>query len=128
MPLLKEGSSRPDVTALQQKLKDLGFDPNGVDGNFGPGTKAALIAFQKSKALEADGKAGPNTFAALGIGGSAPSAAGAGSATGPVAGGSFHFVGNKAVAPDGTVFGKKFKLGIFNEGSTSIAAFVQANP
>lgn len=42
-------------------------------------------------------------------------------------GGSFHFAGNNAVAPDGTVFGQKFKLGIFNNGSTSIAAFVQAN-
>jgi peptidoglycan hydrolase-like protein with peptidoglycan-binding domain len=35
MPVLKKGSSGPDVTALQQKLKDLGFDPKGVDGNFG---------------------------------------------------------------------------------------------
>lgn len=32
MPTLKLGSSDPDVQALQQKLKDLGFDPNGVDG------------------------------------------------------------------------------------------------
>ena len=41
--------------------------------------------------------------------------------------GSFHFDGNNAVAPDGTVFGKKFKLGIFNSGSTSIADFVNAS-
>lgn len=125
MPVLKEGSSGPDVTALQQKLKDLGFDPKGVDGTFGPGTKAALIAFQNSKGLEADGKAGPNTLGALQLGGSAPSNPGPGTA--PAGGGSFHFEGDKAVAPDGTVFGKKFKLGIFNVGSTSIAAFVQAN-
>ena len=46
----------------------------------------------------------------------------------PAAGtGSFHFVGNKAVAPDGTVFGTKFKLGIFNMGQTSISQFVQAH-
>jgi hypothetical protein len=43
-------------------------------------------------------------------------------------GGSFHFEGNKAVAPDGTVFGKKHQLGIFNIGNTSILDFVQANP
>ena len=43
------------------------------------------------------------------------------------AGGSFHFDGNKAVAPDGTIFGKKFQLGIFNVGNTSIADFVRAN-
>jgi putative chitinase len=65
MPILKQGSSGPDVQDLQQKLKDLGFDPNGVDGNFGPGTKAAVIAFQQSKGLQADGIAGPATLAAL---------------------------------------------------------------
>ena len=47
--------------------------------------------------------------------------------TGP-AGGTFHFVGNNAVAPDGTVFGKKFQQGIFNTGTTSIGDFVRANP
>jgi peptidoglycan hydrolase-like protein with peptidoglycan-binding domain len=65
MPVLKQGSSGPAVKDLQQKLKDLGFDPNGVDGNFGPGTKAAVIAFQQSKSLQADGMAGPATIAAL---------------------------------------------------------------
>lgn len=65
MPVLKQGSSGPDVTNLQQKLKDLGFDPNGVDGRFGPGTTRALIAFQQSKGLQADGVAGPATMAAL---------------------------------------------------------------
>ena len=48
----KQGSSGPDVLDLQQKLKDLGFDPNGVDGIFGPGTKAAVIAFQQSRGLQ----------------------------------------------------------------------------
>jgi hypothetical protein len=43
-------------------------------------------------------------------------------------GGGFRFVGTKAVAPDGTVFGKQFKKGIFNVGATSIGAFVAANP
>jgi len=65
MPVLKQGSSGPDVTNLQQKLKALGFDPNGVDGNFGPGTRKAVIAFQQSKGLQADGIAGPATLAAL---------------------------------------------------------------
>jgi len=65
MPVLKQGSSGPDVQALQQKLKDLGFDPKGVDGNFGAGTKAAVIAFQQSQGLQADGAAGPGTMAAL---------------------------------------------------------------
>ncbi|HEX8098555.1 MAG TPA: SH3 domain-containing protein, partial [Pyrinomonadaceae bacterium] len=42
-------------------------------------------------------------------------------------GGTFHFVGNKAVAPDGTVFGTKSGPGIFNLGQTSISDFVQAH-
>lgn len=65
MPVLQQGSTGPDVTALQTRLKQLGFDPNGVDGNFGSGTKSALIAFQTSKGLTADGMAGPQTMKAL---------------------------------------------------------------
>jgi len=65
MPVLQTDSSGPDVQALQQTLSDLGFDPNGIDGKFGPGTKAAVIAFQQSKGLQADGRVGPATMAAL---------------------------------------------------------------
>lgn len=65
MSVLQQGSSGPDVVALQTQLKALGFDPNGLDGNFGPGTKAAVIAFQQSNGLSADGVVGPNTAAAL---------------------------------------------------------------
>ena len=71
MPVLKIGSSGAEVRSLQERLKELGFDPNGVDGNFGPGTQAALIAYQKANGLEADGKAGPNTLAALNVNGAA---------------------------------------------------------
>jgi putative chitinase len=77
MPVLKQGSSGSDVTNLQQKLKDLGFDPKGVDGNFGPGTRDAVIAFQQSKGLHADGIAGPTTLAALQPDGSGANANGA---------------------------------------------------
>ena len=65
MPLLKRGSSGADVLTLQTSLKQLGFDPRGVDGVFGPGTEAAVIAFQKAKGLTADGIVGPNTMSAL---------------------------------------------------------------
>ena len=68
MAVLKQGSTGPEVTALQIQLKTLGFDPKGTDGNFGPGTKAALVAFQKSKGLQPDGAAGPLTMVALGLG------------------------------------------------------------
>ena len=65
MPLLKQGSSGLDVINLQKRLKDLGFDPGEPDGRFGPGTTAAVIAFQQSQGLSADGIVGPNTAAAL---------------------------------------------------------------
>src|SRR6185503_14376034 len=59
---------------LQQKLKELGFDPKGVDGNFGADTTAAVIAFQRSKGLQARGLVGPKTMAALGLGAALPAA------------------------------------------------------
>lgn len=65
MPLLKRGSSGPDVLTLQSALKQLGFDPHGLDGRFGPGCEAAVKAFQKSKGLTPDGIVGPATMAAL---------------------------------------------------------------
>lgn len=74
MPVLKRGSKGPAVKALQQKLKELGFDPKGVDGNFGADTAAAVIAFQRSKGLQARGLAGPKTMAALGLGEAVPAA------------------------------------------------------
>jgi len=65
MSVLKRDSSGPDVLTLQSTLKQLGFDPQGVDGVFGAGTEAAVIAFQRSKGLTPDGVVGPNTIAAL---------------------------------------------------------------
>lgn len=41
--------------------------------------------------------------------------------------GIFKFVGNDAVAPDGTKYARKFKLGVFNNGTTSIGKFVKDN-
>ncbi|MFO1431964.1 MAG: peptidoglycan-binding protein [Candidatus Competibacteraceae bacterium] len=67
MSVLKEGSSGPEVTKLQEKLKEVGFDPGAIDGDFGPGTEAAVIAFQKSEGLLADGIVGPRTQQALGL-------------------------------------------------------------
>ncbi|MGZ8425574.1 MAG: peptidoglycan-binding protein [Candidatus Binatia bacterium] len=64
-PLLKEGSTGPAVVKLQTRLKTVGFNPGRADGDFGPATAAALIGFQKSAGLLADGIAGPRTLAAL---------------------------------------------------------------
>ncbi len=64
---LVAGATGTKVKELQQRLKQKGFDPGSIDGTFGPGTKTAVIAFQKAKGLQADGVAGPKTLAALGI-------------------------------------------------------------
>ncbi len=58
MSVLSQGSSGPGVAALQQALKDKGFDPGSIDGDFGPGTEAALMSYQASAGLVADGIAG----------------------------------------------------------------------
>lgn len=67
MKTLKEGDASPDVRKLQKRLQERGFNPGSIDGHFGPGTEAALMAFQKSEGLLADGVAGPKTIAALGF-------------------------------------------------------------
>lgn len=56
---LREGDEGPDVAELQRRLKV------AADGDFGPRTKAAVVAFQKSKRLTPDGVVGPKTAAAL---------------------------------------------------------------
>lgn len=65
MSTLRRGASGPDVAKLQQRLADLGFSPGLIDGDFGGGTEAAVIAFQQSVGLLADGVAGPRTLEAL---------------------------------------------------------------
>ena len=41
--------------AMQQKLTDLGFDTQGVDGRIGPNSRRAIRAWQASNGLTADG-------------------------------------------------------------------------
>ena len=65
MAALRPGASGPRVRTLQQLLHQRGFDPGESNGLFGPGTEAAVRAFQASVGLSVDGQAGPNTFAAL---------------------------------------------------------------
>lgn len=62
---LEYGSRGTEVKELQKALLSLGFDPNGTDGKFGSGTKAAVKAYQKARGLTADGKAGNLTLSLL---------------------------------------------------------------
>ncbi len=57
-----------DVKALQETLKQHGFEIEKVDGIFGPETMEALKKFQAQAGLEVDGICGPATRAELGLG------------------------------------------------------------
>jgi hypothetical protein len=64
---LQFGSNGLDVTRLQQRLANKGFNPGDIDGDFGDNTRAAVIAFQRAMALLDDGIVGLQTRAALGF-------------------------------------------------------------
>lgn len=68
--LSRYGSTGSEVRQIQTKLNELGYDTGGIDGTYGTKTKNAVIAFQQSKGLSADGIAGPKTLEALGVGSS----------------------------------------------------------
>lgn len=62
---LQEGDRSSKVQELQTQLKQLGYFKGTVNGLFGSDTTAALLNFQRSKGLTADGIAGPRTLAAV---------------------------------------------------------------
>jgi len=64
-PRTDRALSLAERMALQQALKDKGFDPGPVDGVIGAGTKRALKAWQKSEGLPADGYASLDTLTRL---------------------------------------------------------------
>ena len=62
MTYLKLGAIGEDVKTLQAALRSLGFYKAKIDGTFGLDTEAAVLAFQRSRMLIADGTAGPATW------------------------------------------------------------------
>lgn len=66
-PTLRMGSQGASVVQLQQLLRNAGFDPGPIDGIFGQRTQSAVIAFQRSRNLVADGIVGVMTWTALGV-------------------------------------------------------------
>ncbi len=64
---LKFGDTGDQVVALQRALLTAHFDPGNIDGHFGNGTQAAVIAFQNSEGLLADGVVGGITATRLGL-------------------------------------------------------------
>ncbi|MEI3405349.1 MAG: peptidoglycan-binding protein [Christensenellales bacterium] len=62
---LQQGTKNDEVLKLQNMLTSLGFYTGNKTGNFGEKTADAVIAYQKSKGLTADGIAGKKTLAAI---------------------------------------------------------------
>jgi peptidoglycan hydrolase-like protein with peptidoglycan-binding domain len=68
-PVLKRNdgvTQNEDVRYLQRLLNANGYSVN-TDGGFGPKTQQAVINFQKSKGIQADGIVGPKTWKQFGV-------------------------------------------------------------
>ncbi|WP_286904218.1 peptidoglycan recognition protein family protein [Clostridium sp. UBA1652] len=64
-PLIKIGASGKITVLVQERLNKSGFNCGAVDGIFGEKTRVAVIAFQASRGLSADGIVGQNTWRKL---------------------------------------------------------------
>ncbi|NYH52846.1 MULTISPECIES: L,D-transpeptidase family protein [Nocardiopsis] len=64
-PELRQGSTGPGVASVQERLTELGYWIDGVDGRFGPLTEQAVVALQKAAGIARDGVVGPDTRSAL---------------------------------------------------------------
>ncbi|MBW3601223.1 MAG: L,D-transpeptidase family protein [Actinobacteria bacterium] len=60
-PTIRLGDHGVRVRRVQRRLVQLRFDPGPVDGAYGPKTRTAVWAFQKSQRLPVDGVVGPRT-------------------------------------------------------------------
>lgn len=76
--LYKKGSTGATVTEIQTRLKAWGYYTGAVDGTYGSATEKAVKYFQQSNGLTADGQAGSETLAALGLPTGGGSASGGG--------------------------------------------------
>ena len=63
----RRGSSGSVVTQIQTRLSQWGYYSYDIDGVYGSRTEAAVKSFQKKNGLAADGIAGTQTLAAMGI-------------------------------------------------------------
>ena len=60
-PALHNGSKGEKVWKLQERLQQLGYYQGTLDGEFGPGTREAVLLFQQKNGLGMDGLAGEET-------------------------------------------------------------------
>ena len=64
-PTLRKGAKGNITKLLQEKLVNLGYSTNGVDGIYGNGTANAVYSYQKNKGLVADKICGRATWSKL---------------------------------------------------------------
>ena len=64
-PLIRRGSISTYVLIAQDDLNTLGLRTGGLDGVFGAQTRNAVINYQRSRGLTADGIVGCNTWLSL---------------------------------------------------------------
>lgn len=64
-PLIRQGSRGVYVLIAQDDLNTLGYSTGGLDGVFGGQTRNAVISYQRSRGLSADGIVGCNTWRSL---------------------------------------------------------------
>lgn len=65
--ILKKGMFSSAVRIMQAHLTALGYDTNGVEGDFGSGTERAVMAYQRHLKLTADGIIGNATASAIAL-------------------------------------------------------------
>jgi peptidoglycan hydrolase-like protein with peptidoglycan-binding domain len=59
--------SQDEIRKIQNELNNAGFDPKGVDGVWGPDTRAALQDYQQQQNLPGNGELNQPTLSALGV-------------------------------------------------------------
>ncbi len=64
-PTLRQGAYGNITRLLQEKLVSLGYNTNGIDGDFGGGTANAVRSFQARNGLSQDAIVGKNTWRKL---------------------------------------------------------------
>jgi peptidoglycan hydrolase-like protein with peptidoglycan-binding domain len=73
---LRLGARGPAVTALQRAIMELGWHvPGGADGIFGTATQSVVLLVQRTNGIAPSGEIDATTARALGLSGSAPTAA-----------------------------------------------------
>lgn len=63
--VIRKGEHSDRVTAVQERLKELGYYTGEIDGQFGSGTEEAVRLFQRQNGLDVDGVIGNQTLAAV---------------------------------------------------------------